>query len=280
MSAVAPQLTLPPRALASGGEGRRQRRRGGGRCEIAKRPPTPNPSPATSLRSVWGGERKRRASMNEERNPARNAFVGSPVERVEDLRFLRGRGQYRRRFRRDGLLHAAILRSSMAHGRIRSIDTRRARPHAGRACRHHGGRSRRRRFRPFRCGRNCCPRSSPIEQPVIAHGKVRYVGEPIALVVAESQARRRGRARSDRARDRAAAGGCRPRRRARRCELLFETTGTNCGGDDDGGARRCRCGVRGRRLCAARALPGAAPSPPCRWSRAACSPSGMQRAHG
>src|SRR5207344_3026827 len=52
-----------------------------------------------------------------------NTFVGSPVERVEDLRFLRGRGQYVDDFVRDGLLHAAILRSSMAHGRIRSIDT-------------------------------------------------------------------------------------------------------------------------------------------------------------
>ena len=62
-----------------------------------------------------------------------NTFVGSPIERVEDLRFLRGRGQYVDDIMRDGLLHAAILRSSVAHGRISSIDaTRGARPH--RAC--------------------------------------------------------------------------------------------------------------------------------------------------
>ncbi len=51
-----------------------------------------------------------------------NTLVGSPVERIEDLRFLRGRGQYVDDIVRDGLLHAAILRSSVAHGRIRSID--------------------------------------------------------------------------------------------------------------------------------------------------------------
>src|SRR5437870_9121692 len=60
-----------------------------------------------------------------------NAFVGSPVERIEDLRFLRGRGQYVDDLTREGLLHAVILRSSVAHGRIRSIDAAAARARAG-----------------------------------------------------------------------------------------------------------------------------------------------------
>src|ERR1700716_580336 len=51
-----------------------------------------------------------------------NAFVGSPVERIEDFRFLRGRGQFVDDLARNDLLHAVILRSSVAHGRIRSID--------------------------------------------------------------------------------------------------------------------------------------------------------------
>src|ERR1700680_532143 len=51
-----------------------------------------------------------------------NSYIGSPIERREDLRFLRGRGEYVDDLTRDGLLHAAILRSSMAHGRIRGID--------------------------------------------------------------------------------------------------------------------------------------------------------------
>ena len=55
-----------------------------------------------------------------------NSFIGSPIERLEDLRFLRGRGEYVNDLARPGMLHAAILRSPGAHGRIRSIDTARA----------------------------------------------------------------------------------------------------------------------------------------------------------
>jgi carbon-monoxide dehydrogenase large subunit len=51
-----------------------------------------------------------------------NTYVGSPVERVEDPRFLRGRGQYIDDIRRDGQLHAAFVRSAVAHGRLRSVD--------------------------------------------------------------------------------------------------------------------------------------------------------------
>ena len=51
-----------------------------------------------------------------------NRLVGSPVERIEDLRFLRGRGEYVGDLALDGMLDAAILRSSVAHGRIRAID--------------------------------------------------------------------------------------------------------------------------------------------------------------
>src|ERR1700674_3366367 len=60
-----------------------------------------------------------------------NSFIGSPIERREDLRFLRGRGEYVDDLTRAGLLHAAILRSSVAHGRIRSIDAAAARARPG-----------------------------------------------------------------------------------------------------------------------------------------------------
>jgi carbon-monoxide dehydrogenase large subunit len=52
-----------------------------------------------------------------------NLLVGSPIERLEDPRLLRGRGQFVDDLTRAGVLHAAILRSSVAHGRVRSIDT-------------------------------------------------------------------------------------------------------------------------------------------------------------
>ena len=62
--------------------------------------------------------------MGMDQKRTRNAFVGSPVERIEDFRFLRGRGQFVDDLARDDLLHAVILRSSVAHGRIRGIDDR------------------------------------------------------------------------------------------------------------------------------------------------------------
>jgi len=40
-----------------------------------------------------------------------NSLIGSPIERLEDLRFLRGRGQYVDDLARKDMLHAAILRS-------------------------------------------------------------------------------------------------------------------------------------------------------------------------
>src|ERR1700736_1975768 len=60
-----------------------------------------------------------------------NSLIGSPIERLEDLRFLRGRGEYVDDLVRPGMLHAAILRSSLAHGRVRSIGGPRASALAG-----------------------------------------------------------------------------------------------------------------------------------------------------
>jgi carbon-monoxide dehydrogenase large subunit len=48
-----------------------------------------------------------------------NRYIGAPIERVEDLRFLRGRSGYVADLVRQGMLHAAILRSPIANGRIR-----------------------------------------------------------------------------------------------------------------------------------------------------------------
>src|ERR1700693_6061801 len=117
----------------------------------------------------------------------RNTFIGSPIERREDLRFLRGRGQYVDDLAPQGLLHAVILRSSVAHGRIRSADGSHA--VSLRAvwryvpARETPGRP---RIMPMRL--QPLPDFKPFEQPVIAADKVRYVGEPIAVVLADSAA--------------------------------------------------------------------------------------------
>src|SRR4030088_976727 len=116
-----------------------------------------------------------------------NAFVGSPAERIEDLRLLKGRGQYVDDLTREGLLHAVILRSAVAHGHIRSIDGAAARARPGVVA----------VITAAEVGETVptiplrqepLPALRQYQQPVIAHGKVRYVGEPLAVVVAESAA--------------------------------------------------------------------------------------------
>ena len=117
-----------------------------------------------------------------------NRLVGSPIERLEDLRFVRGRGQYVDDLARDGLLHAAILRSSVAHGRIRGIDAAPALAmpgvHAVITAADLGAAV---PIIPMRL--QPLPEFKPFEQPVIADRKVRYVGEPVAVVLADSAAR-------------------------------------------------------------------------------------------
>jgi len=117
---------------------------------------------------------------------ATNAFIGSPIERVEDLRFLTGRGQYVDDLAAERMLHAAILRSSLAHGRIRAIDATAARARPGVhavICAADIGEV---PMIPLR--QEPLPELKRYEQPVIAAGKVRYVGEPLAVVIADSAA--------------------------------------------------------------------------------------------
>ena len=49
-------------------------------------------------------------------------LIGQPVDRAEDRRFLTGAGTFVDDLKREGMLHAVILRSSVAHGRINGID--------------------------------------------------------------------------------------------------------------------------------------------------------------
>jgi carbon-monoxide dehydrogenase large subunit len=117
----------------------------------------------------------------------RGPFVGRPIQRVEDLRLLRGKGRYVDDIEREGQLHAAILRSSVAHGIIREIDVSSARKlpgvHAVITAADLGDVVPRIPVRLF-------PNEAmkPFHQPVMASDKVRFVGEPLALVVADTPA--------------------------------------------------------------------------------------------
>jgi carbon-monoxide dehydrogenase large subunit len=161
--------------------------------------------------------------MDEKR---RNAFVGSPVERIEDLRFLRGRGQYVDDLTREGMLHAAILRSQVAHGAIRAIDVSAARARPGVVAVITAadiGES----IPTIPLRQEPLPALRAYQQPVIAHDKVRYVGEPIAVVVADSAALAEDALEAIRVEIEPLAPIA-DRDAARRNDvLLFEATGTN-----------------------------------------------------
>src|SRR5437764_15319742 len=58
-------------------------------------------------------------------------LIGQPLRRREDHRLLTGRGRYVADIPLEGALHVAVVRSPHAHARIVSIDTGRARKHAG-----------------------------------------------------------------------------------------------------------------------------------------------------
>ena len=105
-----------------------------------------------------------------------NFYIGAPVERVEDLRFLRGRGEYIDDIRREGQWHAAIFRSSVAHAKIRSIDASAALAMPDVHAVLNG---------MVRVPRPDQHRAAPYQQPVIADGVVRYVGEPVAVILAD-----------------------------------------------------------------------------------------------
>ena len=114
-------------------------------------------------------------------------YVGVPMKRLEDRRLVVGAGCYLDDVVRPGMLHLAIVRSAHAHARLRAIDVRRAAAHPGvAACLTAadvavdapGGAP----VIPIRMGGK--PQHTAYLQPTLARDRVRYVGEPVALVVA------------------------------------------------------------------------------------------------
>ena len=106
-------------------------------------------------------------------------LIGQSLERFEDFALLTGRGRYADDLPvATGTLHAAILRSPHAHAEILAIDTARALAMPGVNCLV-TGEDARRWTRPF-----IAAVKSPIEHWCLAVERVRYQGEPVAVVVA------------------------------------------------------------------------------------------------
>jgi len=103
-----------------------------------------------------------------------------PARRKEDARFIRGRGTFVDDVQLPGMLHGAILRSPLAHARIRGVDTVAAEAHP--------------KVRAVITGQTLAARNlawmptlSRDVQAVLATDKVRFQGQEIAFVVAEDR---------------------------------------------------------------------------------------------
>jgi carbon-monoxide dehydrogenase large subunit len=117
--------------------------------------------------------------------------IGASVRRREDLRFISGRGNYTDDINRPGQLHAVIIRSPHAHARIKGIDVAAAKAAPGVVAVFTGEDMAADNLGGLPCGwqvknKDGSPMAEP-PHPVLAVGKVRHVGDPVAVVIAETK---------------------------------------------------------------------------------------------
>jgi len=118
------------------------------------------------------------------------SLIGQPLKRREDARFLTGAGQYTDDIVLPGQTYAAFVRSPYAHARIKSIETSAARAAPGVLAVFTGADLADAKVGGLPCGwlihsQDGSPMKEP-PHPVLAQGKVRHVGDQLALVVAET----------------------------------------------------------------------------------------------
>ena len=110
-------------------------------------------------------------------------LCGTSIKRVEDPKYMTGRGMYVDDIKISGMLHVAILRSPYAHAKIKNIDVSKANKIAG----VHiilTGADLIKDIDSLPIGTGDDVQSTP--RPILAYGEVNYIGEPVALVVAEN----------------------------------------------------------------------------------------------
>src|SRR6516164_2922316 len=117
--------------------------------------------------------------------------IGAAVRRKEDARFLSGRGHYTDDINRPGQLHAYIRRSDRPHATIGGIDTAAAAKAPGVFAVYAGADMAADNVGGLPCGwqihnKDGSPMAEP-PHPVLAVGKVRHVGDPVAVVIAETK---------------------------------------------------------------------------------------------
>ncbi len=116
-------------------------------------------------------------------------LLGRSVNRLEDERFVRGRGRYVADLMPPNALHGVVVRSPHAHARIAAIDVEKARKMPGVAAVLTGQELAADDLGPLPCAVTAVPMTTPLVVPpcyALARDIVRYVGEPVAFVAAES----------------------------------------------------------------------------------------------
>lgn len=122
-------------------------------------------------------------------------LIGARIQRKEDYRFLTGAGQYTDDVALPRQSHAAFLRSPHAHAKIRKVSIDKAKSAPGVLAVYTGADLAAAKVGGLPCGWlitdvNGQPMKEP-PYPVLAQGKVRHVGERVAVVVAETAAEAR-----------------------------------------------------------------------------------------
>ena len=113
-------------------------------------------------------------------------YIGQSIRRTEDERFLTGRARYVGDFKLDGLLHAVIVRSPHAHARIVNIDRDKVLASPGvKAFFTYADIATYGAIIPVRLAP--LPGVDRFLQEPLANDRVRYVGEPIGIIVANNR---------------------------------------------------------------------------------------------
>src|SRR5215475_7503617 len=118
--------------------------------------------------------------------------IGAPVKRKEDQRFITGKGQYTDDINRPGQAYAVFVRSPHAHATITAIDASAALKSAGCLAVYTGEDIAKDKVGNLICGWMIHSKDgSPMKagaHPALAQGKVRYVGDHVAVVIADTLA--------------------------------------------------------------------------------------------